>query len=45
MGLGETLEALLGSLLFLGSLPFLMLRLERTLDHPVSSGRHRWPPL
>lgn len=40
MGLIEALEAILGSVFVLGSLPFVMHRVERTLDQPVSSPRH-----
>lgn len=40
MGLIEALEAILGSVFVLGSLPFVMHRVERTLDQPVSSLRH-----
>ncbi len=39
MGLIEAVEAILGSVFVLGSLPFVMHRVERTLDQPVSSLR------
>jgi len=40
VGLIEALEAILGSVFVLGSLPFVMHRVERTLDQPVSSPHH-----
>ena len=41
MGLSEALEAVLGGMLVLGSLPFVMDHVERTLDQPVGSRRHQ----
>ncbi len=41
MGLREALEAVLGGMLVLGSLPFVMDHVERALDQPVGSQRHQ----
>lgn len=41
MGVIEALETVLGGMLLLGFLPFVMDRLERNLDQPVGSRRHR----
>lgn len=40
MGLIEALGAILGGVFVLGSLPFVMHRVERTLDQPGGSLRH-----
>lgn len=42
MGLDEAVETIAGILLVLGGLPFLMARLERTLDDDKPPRRHWW---